>query len=590
VGAPPLPDRTRPAQVVLAVGAVLVVAAGAAALADSGNPVTRALLLVFAVLAAGCSAWAATAGLRATRETLAACAVGLAVPGSGALGTTGPSGALAALGLTVAFLVLHALVPATTTWLLAAWGAGQLTVLDLLARVGAGLHAEVYLGVALAGLLLALRAGRLVPRVALVTTTPWEVAGVATGLHQAWTGAFPARELAAVLVAAAAGGLVLARLRPALDPLLGPPRVVPSVAGLLTGGALAGALAGAGTAGVVAAGYVGVLLATTVRELLSGWPRGLFGPMAVAGGTLMAVLSLAELGTGGHWGALALLFLLTALPAGAVAVLRPTERGAAVPTTAACLAGALLLAVPARVLGAPAAAVALTALFAVALAAAAALPAVRRGPTEATAAVCAAASVALAAASASGTTGPAVLLGVQALGTLGWAAWTGWTSGSAARAAWRTGAAELVAACWVPLAGAGVHLLEAWTLPLAAGLLVAAGRGLTTGRSWPAFGPGLLVAAVPSAVAAVVEPGSARPVTVLVAAAGVMVAGAFAGVRAPLLVAAATAVAVALGLAAVALPWPLVTAVVLGVALLAVGARRELLPVAGFGLTLAKLR
>jgi hypothetical protein len=47
---------------------------------------------------------------------------------------------------------------------------------------------------------------------------------------------------------------------------------------------------------------------------------------------------------------------------------------------------------------------------------------------------------------------------------------------------------------------------------------------------------------------------------------------------------------VALGLAAVALPWPVATALATGVALLAVGARRELLPVAGFGVSLAKLR
>jgi hypothetical protein len=133
-------------------------------------------------------------------------------------------------------------------------------------------------------------------------------------------------------------------------------------------------------------------------------------------------------------------------------------------------------------------------------------------------------------------------------------------------------------------------VLEAWTLPLAAGLLLAAGRGLVSGPSWPAFGPGLLAAAVPSAVAAVVEPGTARPVAVLVTAAVVVVVAPVAGVRAPLLVGAGTAVAVAIGLAAVALPWPLAAAVATGMALLAVGARRELLPVAGFGVSLAKLR
>jgi len=587
VGAPPLPYRARPVQVVLAVGAVLVVAAGAAALAGAGNPVVRALLLVLAAVVAACSAWAASVGLAATRETLAACAVGLGVAGSGALGTAGP---LPALGLTAACLVLHALVPGTTTWLLAAWGTGQLAVLDLLPGVPSWLHTEVYLGVALVGLLLALRAGRLVPRAALVSTAPWEVAGLATGLHQAWTGTAPARWVAAALVAAATGGLLVARLRPALDPLLGPPRAVPVVAGLLTGGALAGALAGAGTGGVVAAGYAGVLLATTVRELLTGWPRRFLGPLAVAGGAVMAALSLAVLGAGGHWAALALLFLLTALPAAVVAALRPAERGAAVPTTAGCLAGAVLLAVPAALVTAAGAAVLLTVLFAACLGAAATLPPSRRRSTEAAAGACAAVSVALAAAGGTGTTGVAVLLVAQGVLTLGWSAWAGWSAGAAARAAWRTGAAELVAACWVPLAAAGVHQLEAWTLPLAAGLLLAAGRGLWTGPSWPSFGPGLLVAAVPSAVAAVVEPGQARPVAVLVTAAVVVGTAPLAGVRAPLLVAAATAVGVALGLVAVALPWPVATVLATGGALLAVGARRELVPVAGFSSTLKQLR
>jgi hypothetical protein len=98
------------------------------------------------------------------------------------------------------------------------------------------------------------------------------------------------------------------------------------------------------------------------------------------------------------------------------------------------------------------------------------------------------------------------------------------------------------------------------------------------------------VAAVPSAVLAVVEPGSARPVTVLVVAAGVLVAAGWAGVRAPLIVGATTAVAVALGLAVVALPWPVAVALLAGVTLLAVGARREMFPVGFFGARLADLR
>jgi hypothetical protein len=133
-------------------------------------------------------------------------------------------------------------------------------------------------------------------------------------------------------------------------------------------------------------------------------------------------------------------------------------------------------------------------------------------------------------------------------------------------------------------------VVEAYTLPAALGLLLAAGPRLAGGPSWPAWGPGLLVAAVPSVVWAVVTPGSTRPVLVLLVAAAVMGAAAWRAVRAPLLVAAWTIVALALGLAVRALPLPVSGALAVGVVLLAVGARRERYPVAGFDARLADMR
>jgi hypothetical protein len=62
------------------------------------------------------------------------------------------------------------------------------------------------------------------------------------------------------------------------------------------------------------------------------------------------------------------------------------------------------------------------------------------------------------------------------------------------------------------------------------------------------------------------------------------------GLRAPLLVGAGAALAVALGLTARTLPWPVATALVVGVLLLAVGMLRERRPVAGFAVRLADLR
>ena len=53
---------------------------------------------------------------------------------------------------------------------------------------------------------------------------------------------------------------------------------------------------------------------------------------------------------------------------------------------------------------------------------------------------------------------------------------------------------------------------------------------------------------------------------------------------------AGTALALALGLTVRALPWPVATALVVGGVLLAVGARRERRPVAGFAVRLADLR
>jgi hypothetical protein len=373
-----------------------------------------------------------------------------------------------------------------------------------------------------------------------------------------------------------------------LDPFLGPPRAVPVAAGLLTGVAVSGAAAGLGVVGIVAAGYAGLLAATLAPELLSGWRRGLLEPVAVTGGSVAAVLALVQLGTAARWGALVVLLLLTALPSGVVAVVRPGERRVAVPVTGGCVAVAALLAVPAGALGAGTAAVLVTAVLAALLGVAAALPKAERAGTEGTAAGCAAAAVALVVA-ARGAGETAALLAVQGGLTLGWAAWAGrGTPGG--RRAWAAGAAELVVAAWLAVHEAGWQVLEGYTLPLAGGLLLAAGPRLLHGPSWPAWGPGLLAAAVPSALLAVVEGGSTRPVLVLALSAAAMVAGPWLRVRTPLLVGAATAAVVAVGLAALTLPWPIATALATGAVLLAVGALRERFPVAGFGLRLADLR
>lgn len=590
---PALADRVRPAQVLLGVGAVLLVSAGAAVASAYGGGPARVLVLVLAGAAAGLSLRAARARLRSSEETLAACAAGLAVSG-GALG--GPAlddAALPAFALAAGFLVLHRVAPSTATWPVVSWGAAQLGVLRALDAVPPWLTTATLLGTALVGLGIALFGRRLVARITLLSTAPWWAAGVVQGTGSAWSDAGAQRWFSAALVVGAAAGLLVARLRAPLDVLLGPPRLVPVVAGLVAGTGLTGAFSSLGVVGITLTGYAGVLLANTAAGLLDGWPRGLFLPVALAGGGVTAVLCVALLLGDEQWTALAVLLLLTAAPTVVVAALRREDRPVAAPTAVLCLAGAVLLTLPDGLLTRGAAAVLLTGLFAASVSVGAFLePASRRASARA-AIACAAAAVLLLV-SEGDRPALAAHLAVQGLFTLGWA-WRTETSTPAdpdgpAPRAWRVGAAQLVLAAWIAAAAADLAAVEWYTLSAAGGLLLAAGPRLARGRSWPAWGPGLLVAAIPSTAMAVVVPDGSRAVWVLVAAAAAMVAGARTGVRAPLMIGAGTALALAVGFTVRALPAPLGAALVVGSLLLVLGMARERRPVAGFGARLADLR
>jgi hypothetical protein len=270
--------------------------------------------------------------------------------------------------------------------------------------------------------------------------------------------------------------------------------------------------------------------------------------------------------------------------------MRPEDRPATVPTVVGCLTGAVLCAAAAGQVSPAAGAGLLTGLYAAGLLTAARLAGQAHRPTVVAAAVAAAAGVVLLAVRRD-LDALAVLLAVQGAAAIGWG-WVTARPGPAAppSAAWRIGAAQLTVAAEVAAYDSGLRVLEAFTLPLAAGLLLGAGPRLLRGPSWPAWGPGLLVAAVPSTLLAVLAPGSTRPVVVLVVAAAGMVAAGVLGVRAPLTVGAGSAVAVALGLAVGALLWPLAGVLAIGAVLLVVGARREELPAAFFGVRLADLR
>jgi hypothetical protein len=600
--------------VLLAVGAVLLVSAGATLASAYGGPVVRGLVLALAAATAAVSVRASRAGLRSSAETFAASAVGLGLAGSDLVGSPATGDALLPLCLAGAFLGLHLLSRATATrstvtrstvtrstvtwwpaaWPLGAWAAGQVAVLRSLDLVPELLRTELYLGLAVMGLGVALWGRPLVARLAMATTAPWFAAGVLGGSAEAWTASGAGRWLATALVAAAAGGLLLARLRRPLDVLLGPPRLVPVVAGAVTAAAVTGACSAGGPVAVAVAGFAGVLVAAAAAAELSGWRRGLLLPVALTGGVLLAVLSIARLVDGRHWSEIALLLLLTAVPTVWVAALRKDDRPVAAPTALGCLAGAALLGLPDGWASPGAVAVLLTGLYVLALATTARLDRnSRRATAVAGAAVAAVAVVVLVTQRDAGPI--AVHLAVQGAGTLAWAWWTGGpgTAPDAAEdatTAWRVGAIQLVLAGWIAAADAGLSAVEAYSLPAAAGLLLASGRGLLREASWPTWGPGLVVAAAPSTVLAIASAELLRVVLVLLAAAVAMVAGSRAGLRAPLLVGAGTALVLALGLAARSLPWPGAAVLIAGSVLLVIGMLREHRPVAGFAARLAELR
>jgi hypothetical protein len=589
---PPLPYRARPPQVLLGVGAVLLVSAAAAAASAYGGTPVRVLLLVLAGVAARASVHAAGSRLRSSEEIFAGSAAALALVGTdlGAplLGAAPGSAAL----LSVCSLVLHRFARTTACWPLAAWVAGQLAVLRTLDGVPPGLRTTVLLGVALVGLGIALSGRRIVARFALVTTVPWWLAGVAGGSASAWSDSAAERWLSAGLMVAASAGLVLARLRQELEPLTGPPVAIPVVAGVVAGAAVTGALSSLGTLAMTLTGYVGVLIANAAAGVLTGWRRGLLLPVALAGGITAVLLCIVQLIALEGWWELSLLLLLTAVPTVLVAVRRPDDRPVALPVTIGCLAGAALLALPDGLFPPVVAALLLTVLYGVAMTMGAGLAAASRSATARAAAMCSLAVAVLLRAVDERTT-LAVLLAVQGLLTLSWA-WRTHVRGepldASSSTAWRGGAVQLVAAAWFFAAAADLAAVEWYTLPAAAGLLVAAGPRLVDGPSWPAWGPGLLAAAVPSGVLAITTSDGERAVAVLVVAAGVLVIGARTGVRAPLMVGAGTALALGLGFTVRALPWPLASALVVGAALLALGMRRERFPVDGFGARLADLR
>lgn len=132
---------------------------------------------------------------------------------------------------------------------------------------------------------------------------------------------------------------------------------------------------------------------------------------------------------------------------------------------------------------------------------------------------------------------------------------------------------------WTLLAEARVDTLEAYTLPLAA-LTLAAGLWLRRPAglsSWLSVGPAAAIALLPSALAAMDDPGLARPLLTVVAGAAVLALGVALRWQALVVIGALATALVAVGqLAPYALGAPRwITLGVTGAVLLALGARYE---------------
>jgi hypothetical protein len=561
-----------PQQVLLTTGAVALTAAGAASLASLGRPLGQLLLAVLAGGTAVASWTAGPRGLRTSEEVLAAAAVVLAVVGAWSAGSSA-TGRAVLLGCLAGVLLAAALIArSTSAWPVGSWVAAQVAVLAALA--GQGWHTDLVLGTALAGLLVVRSARRPVAAIALATTAPWWAAGVGRGAVDVWTTSAPGT---AGLLVAVAAALAAVRSRRDLRLLLGPRALVPVMAGVVAGTGIAGALQAGGAAGAPAGGYLGLVVAALVAARADPQPQGLARPVGLALATTCTALSAGQLLLEGRWTALGLLLMAAAVPALLVAARQPVDRPGALPVAVGCLAAAVLL-LEADGTSAPGrTGVELLVLAVLALGAA---TLERHSRSEVPLAVSAVVVGGLGVVHL-GWSGD-LLAAAAGLAVLG-ASLTAYAARTGRPPARAAGCAALAGAAWLAAADAGTGVLEAYTLPAAAALLLFSGRALATEESWPAWGPALAVGFAPSVVLAVVDDGLLRLVLVVAAAALAMTLASRPGtrsdgpgIRAPFVVGAVSVVAVALGRLAVALPVPGVVAVlVAGVVLLTAGARYE---------------
>ncbi|SHN77487.1 hypothetical protein SAMN05660350_02529 [Geodermatophilus obscurus] len=579
------PRRVSPQQVLLGLGALLVVAAGIAFVAVAwtrlGLVFQSAVMATVTATACGVSAWTARRGLRATEEALAAAGAALLAVDLGAahaLGLWGLDGvpvrlwtAFSCVGVAAVALGLGRLTHSTVTWPLVALLAVQLVPLLLVPEeaIAGSAGVAAVLGTALLDVVVLLRLRAVLAPLAQSLAGLWAVGAAGSGVLLAWTGtAVDAWTATALLAAAGAVGLLLRQDARLAGRLPGAP-VLAGTAAASTAVALTGALARADLAGRVAAAALGLLLVTAA---VPAAPRRTLLAAVLPSGGLLIAGGAALLAGEGRFGVLGLVVLAGTVPAALAAVRLVAIRPRAVGAALLCPVVAVLLAREEGWLG-----TAVAGLLVVLVAAAGfALAAARAGTPEEPAAAGAAALATLVTAVSTAETGAWGQVAVQL--AIAGAAGGAYALVAARRDVALLAVADLVAACWVAAGGAAVQTVEVYTLPAAVGLLVVALPRLRAGaRSWAAEGAAVGTAVAPSALVVVADPSAPRLVLVVLAAGALTAVGTLTHRQAPFVVGAASLAFVVLGrltpYAPLAPRW--LTLAVVGLLLLALGATYE---------------
>lgn len=581
----PLTSRLSPEQILLGLGALMVVAAAITFVAVTwtrfGVVFQAGVMIVVTAAACGVSAWSARRGLQATEEALAAAGAALLavdLGGARALGLFRLEDvslrlwwAVSCAVVLVVALFLARFTRTTATWPLAAILAAQpLPFLLMTGELLTGpLGVAVALAVAAADVVAWRRLRPGLAPVALALAGIIGTAGVLGGLAiAAGSDAAESWTATGVLAAAGAGALLLDRwVRAGRAPHY--PEGVPAAVGAVVGLALTASLQAAGDAGSwLAIGLGPVLFVLAV--LLAARTAPAAG--LVAAGAALTLGHGALLSDEERYGELAVVALAATVPAVLAAVRLPVLRRPATAVALLAPAATVLFAHADGVLPATVAGL----LLALVAAAAFAVATLRAGRPEEWAAAASAAVAGLAAAVTSGWVEAWGQVGLQ-LGVVGVACGV-YAIVASRRWIGVVAVADLVAASWIAVGGAGIETPEAYTLPAAVGLLVIALPQLRTGApSWAAEGAAAGVALVPSALVVVAEPAALRLVLVITAATLLTVAGTLLHRQAPFAIGAGVLMVVAagrLGPYAPLLPrW--VTLGTAGLLLLVVGATYE---------------